>query len=66
MIAADWKEIEIVRRGKRVKGRYVVTDDTFVTVTAWSGTKTARLGILPAERLAAMILRDLVSQEEDK
>jgi hypothetical protein len=62
MSSLDWKEIEITSRGKRVKGRYIVTDDNFVTVAAWSGTKTARLGILPAERLAQMLLRELAAE----
>ena len=51
MSSLDWKEIEIVLRGKRVKGRYSVSEG-LVTVAAWSGTNTAPLGILPAERLA--------------
>ena len=51
MSSLDWKEIEIVLRGKRVKGRYNVSEG-LVTVAAWSGTNTAPLGILPAERLA--------------
>jgi hypothetical protein len=62
MNSLDWKEIEITSRGKRVKGRYIVTDDNLVTVAAWSGTKTARLGILPAERLAQMLLRELAAE----
>ena len=62
MSSLDWKEIEITSRGKRVKGRYIVTDDSLVTVAAWSGTKTAQLGVLPAERLAQMLLRELVAE----
>jgi hypothetical protein len=65
MSSLDWKEIEINWRGKRVKGRYIVSDD-LVTVAAWNGTRTARLGILPAERLAAMLLRELASETETK
>ena len=65
MNSLDWKEIEIVSRGKRVKGRYSVSEDNFVTVAAWTGTKTARVGILPAERLAMMLLRDLANQKQD-
>ena len=61
----DWKEIEIRSRGKRVKGRYSVADD-LVTVAAWNGTKTARLGVLPAERLAQMLLRELAAEGEKK
>jgi hypothetical protein len=65
MSSLDWKEIGINWRGKRVKGRYIVSDD-LVTVAAWNGTRTARLGILPAERLAAMLLRELASETETK
>ena len=61
MNSLDWKEIEIKYRGKPVKGRYNVSDD-LVTVAAWSGTKTAKLGILPAERLAQMLLRELATE----
>ena len=43
MSSLDWKEIEIVLRGKRVKGRYNVSEG-LVTVAAWSGTNTAPLG----------------------
>lgn len=62
MNSPDWKDIEITRRGKPVKGRYSVSTDNFVTVAAWNGTKTARLGILPAERLAKMLLRELADE----
>ena len=65
MSSLDWKEIEITSRGKRVKGRYSVADD-HVTVAAWNGTKTARLGVLPAERLAQMLLRELAAEGETK
>jgi hypothetical protein len=61
MTSLDWKEVEIKYRGKPVKGRYNVSDDV-VTVAAWSGTKTAQLGILPAERLAQMLLRELAAE----
>ena len=60
-----WKDIEIKYRGKPVKGRYNVSDN-LVTVVAWSGTKTAPLGVLPAERLAKMLLRELADQGETK
>lgn len=63
MSSLGWKEIEIRYRGKGVKGRYSVADD-LVTVAAWNGTKTARLGVLPAERLAQMLLRELVAEGE--
>ena len=51
--------------GKRVKGRYNVSEG-LVTVAAWSRTNTAPLGILPAERLAKMLLRELASREQEK
>jgi hypothetical protein len=64
MNSLDWKEIEILWRGTRVKGRYNVdVSENFVTVASWNGTKTARLGILPAERLAKMLLRELAAQK---
>lgn len=65
MSSLDWKDIEIRSRGKRLKGRYSVSDD-LVTVAAWNGTKSARLGILPAERLAQMLLRELAAEGEQK
>jgi hypothetical protein len=65
MADAAWKQIEIKSRGKVVKGRYNVSDNV-VTVAAWNGTRTAPLGILPAERLAKMLLRELVSQTKEK
>jgi hypothetical protein len=65
MDSLDWKDIEINLRGQLVKGRYNVSDN-LVTVAAWNGTKTARLGVLPAERLAKMLLRELASREQDK
>jgi hypothetical protein len=40
--------------------------DKLVTVAAWNGTKTGQLGILPAERLAQMLLRELAAQGEIK
>ena len=45
MSSLDWIDIEIVLRGKRVKGRYNVSEGV-VTVAAWNGTHTAPLGIL--------------------
>lgn len=45
MSSPDWIDIEIVLRGKRVKGRYNVSEG-LVTVAAWNGTHTAPLGIL--------------------
>ena len=65
MGSLHWKEIEVRYRGKLVKGRYYVSAN-LVTVAAWNGTKTAQLGILPAERLAQMLLRELAAQGEIK
>ena len=61
MNSPDWKDIEIKYRGKPLKGRYYVSDNA-VTIAAWNGTKTARVGILPAERLAQMLLRQLADE----
>ena len=47
MSLENWKEIEINYCGKRFKGTYYVDDQRLVTVAAWNGTKTAKLGILP-------------------
>ena len=66
MSLENWKEIDINYCGKRFKGSYYVDDQRLVTVAAWNGTKTAKLGILPAERLAHMLLRDLASEQETK
>jgi hypothetical protein len=60
----DWTEIEIRWRGRTVKGRYTVSADDFVTVASWNGTKTARLGVLPADRLARMVLRELAAEAD--
>jgi hypothetical protein len=65
MSSENWKEIEIDYCGWRVKGTYDVSGG-IVTVISWNGTKTARLGILPAERLARMLLRELASEQETK
>jgi hypothetical protein len=65
MSSLDWNEIEIRSRGRRVRGRYNVSDN-LVTVAAWSGTKAAPLGILPAERLAKMLLRELAAQGQEE
>jgi hypothetical protein len=63
MTSLDWKQVEINYRGKSVKGRYNISDD-LVTVAAWNGTKAAPLGILPAERLAKMLLRELAAESQ--
>ena len=59
-------EVETIQRaGKSVRGKYYVSDGQ-VTVAAWTGTKTARLGTLPAERLAQMLLRELTLEERSQ
>jgi len=65
MNSMDSMELEIMWRGKLVKGRYNVSDD-LVTVAAWNGTEAARLGVLPAQRLAQMLLRELDAKGETK
>jgi hypothetical protein len=63
MSSENWKHLEIEYGGWRVNGTYEVSDGK-VTVTSWNGTKTAPLGILPAERVARMLLRELASEQE--
>jgi|RhiMetdeSRZDD1v2_1073273.scaffolds.fasta_scaffold112327_7 hypothetical protein len=58
MNSENWKEIELNYCGARVKGSYKVSEK-LVTVVYGSGIKTAQLGILPAEMLAHMLLREL-------
>jgi hypothetical protein len=58
MNSENWKDIELNYCGTRVKGSYKVSD-RLVTVVYGRETKTARLGILPAEMLAHMLLREL-------
>lgn len=61
MTPEERKEVTIQRAGKSVR-----VSDGQVTVAAWTGTKTARLGTLPAERLAQMLLRELTLEERLK
>jgi hypothetical protein len=58
MNSENWKEIELNYCGTKVKGIYKVSD-RLVTVVYGSRTKTAKLGIFPAEMLAHMLLREL-------
>ena len=58
MNSENWKEIELNYCGTRVEGSYKVSD-RLVTVVYGSQTKTAKLGILPAEMLAHMLLREI-------
>jgi hypothetical protein len=54
----NWKEIELNYCGTQVKGIYKVSD-RLMTVVYGSRTKTAKLGILPAEMVAHMVLREM-------
>ena len=58
MNSENWKEIELNFCGTQVKGSYKVSD-RLVTVVYGNRTKAAQLGILPAEMLAHMLLREL-------
>ena len=58
MNSGNWKEIQLNYCGARVKGTYKVSG-RLVTVVYGNGTKIAQLGILPAEMLAHMLLREL-------
>jgi hypothetical protein len=54
----NWKEIALNYCGTRVEGSYKISGK-LVTVVYGSAIKTAQLGILPAEMLAHMLLREL-------
>jgi hypothetical protein len=58
MDSENWKEIELNYCGTRVQGSYKVSD-RLMTVVYGSRTKTAKLGALPAEMLAHMLLREM-------
>jgi hypothetical protein len=60
-----WKEITLTHRGKRVRGSYKVVG-RLVTLVSGADTKTATLGVLPAERLAHMLLRELEFERQNK
>ena len=61
----EWKEIVLNYHGKRVRGSYKVVGGLVILVSG-PETKTARLGVLPAERLAHMLLRQLVFEAQEK
>ena len=48
MNSENWKEIELNYCGTQVKGIYKISD-RLMTVVYGSRTKTAKLGILPAD-----------------
>jgi hypothetical protein len=58
MTSENWKEIELNYCGAQVKGIYKISDRP-VTVVYGNRNKAAQLGILPAEMLAHMLLREL-------
>ena len=60
-----WKEITLSHRGKRVRGSYKVVGRV-VTLVSGADTKTGTLGVLPAERLAHMLLRELEFERQNK
>ena len=60
-----WKEITLNYLGKRVRGNYKVVGRA-VIVLSGDNNKTANLGILPAERLAHMLLREMAFEKRHK
>jgi hypothetical protein len=64
MNSENWKEIELNYCGTRVMGIYKASGK-LVTVVYGSSIKTAQLGILPAEMLAHMVLRDMEFQRRE-
>lgn len=65
MNSENWTEITLTYRGKRVRGSYKVVGAE-LTVISGAETKTGRLGVLPAERLAHMLLRELEFERQEK
>jgi hypothetical protein len=64
MNSEGWKEIELNYRGKRVSGSYKLSGRV-MTVVSGSETKTAQLGMLPADMLAHMLLRVLEFERQN-
>jgi hypothetical protein len=64
MNSENWKEIELNYCGTLVKGSYKVSD-RLVTVVYGNRTKTGKLGVLPAEMLAHMLLREMEFERRD-
>jgi hypothetical protein len=60
-----WKEITLNYLGNRVRGSYKVVG-RLVIVVSGADRKTASLGILPAERLAQMLLREMAFEKRHK
>jgi hypothetical protein len=61
----EWNEIVLNYLGQRVRGSYKVVG-TLIIVISGPETKTAALGVLPAERLAHMLLRKLAFEAQEK
>ena len=60
-----WKEITLNYLGKGVRGSFKVVG-RLVIVVSGPDIKTATLGILPAERLAHMLLREMAFEKQHK
>jgi hypothetical protein len=63
--STNWQEITLTYCSRRTRGSYKVVGRE-VTVFSRSETKTAQLGVLPVERLAHMLLRELEFERQDK
>jgi len=63
MSSLDWIDIEIVLRGKRVKGRYIrFRRPSYSCSMEWHSHSAARHFV----RLAKVLLRELASREQEK
>ena len=60
-----WKEITLNYLGNHVRGSYKVAG-RLVVVVSGPDSKTANLGVLPAERLAHMLLREMAFEKRNK
>jgi hypothetical protein len=60
----NWKETELNYCGTRVEGSYKISGK-LVTVVYGNRTKTRKLGVLPAEMLAHMLLREMEFERRD-
>ena len=60
-----WKEITLNYLGNRVRGSYKVVG-RLVVVVSGPDNKTANLGVLPAGRLAHMLLREMAFEKRHK
>jgi hypothetical protein len=62
---SNWKEITLNYLGNRVRGSYKVVG-RLVIVVSGADRKTANLGVLPAKRLAHMLLREMAFEKRHK